>query len=152
MYATDFPSGDHRASVAFTVAEGHWRGVPPADGITYVTVVRLFFATSVVRREYKTDAPDGETCGSPTFRTAAKSSKVIARFCAAATDETLINRNATIRAGTGIMMFMSSWVLWKISGTVGPSSRQTAQFTRSELSVSQYAVSSSIDLRIARRE
>src|SRR5450759_1664507 len=79
MYAIRLPSGDHLASVAPVFAFGNWRAVPPLAGCTLVTVARLLALTSVVRTEYNTQRPSEETCGSPTFLTAAKSSNVIGR-------------------------------------------------------------------------
>src|SRR5690349_20747163 len=49
VYATRRPSGDQRASAAFVLSSGNWRAGPPAVGITYVRVVRLFAARSVLR-------------------------------------------------------------------------------------------------------
>src|SRR4030081_396897 len=70
-YATRFPSGDQRASLAEAVAFGNWPArkpelaspesfVIPPTGARMVTVVRLFASTFVVRREYSTQAPFGE--------------------------------------------------------------------------------------------
>jgi hypothetical protein len=36
MYATRFPSGDQRASLAATLDDGNARGVPPDDGMRNV--------------------------------------------------------------------------------------------------------------------
>src|SRR6266550_4967048 len=90
MYAIRFPSGDQRASLARVFASGHCctsaRNDSPSDPelpgptlMSLVTVVRLFALTSVVRTEYNTRRPSGETRGSPTFLTAAKSSNVMGR-------------------------------------------------------------------------
>src|SRR5450759_788437 len=79
MYAIRLPSGDHLASVAPVFAFGNWRAIPPLAGCTLVTVVRLLALTSVVRTEYNTQRPSEDTCGSPTFLTATKSSNVIGR-------------------------------------------------------------------------
>jgi hypothetical protein len=60
MYATRRPSGDQRASLAFTSSPGNTRGVPPATATMYVFPVRRFAATSVVRSEYSTERPSGD--------------------------------------------------------------------------------------------
>jgi len=66
-YAMCFPSGDQRASVAETLADGKGLGVPlPLAGKIKVCDVRLFDDTSVVRTAYSTEAPSGDTCGSLT--------------------------------------------------------------------------------------
>src|SRR5438105_15571187 len=86
MYATRRPSGDHRASLAVTSSLGKTRGVPPAAATTNVFPARRLAGRSVVRTAYNTDRPSGDTCGSDTARTAAKSSNVIGRFCCAPND------------------------------------------------------------------
>src|SRR3954466_2710355 len=96
MYAIRFPFGDHRASEARVLASGNWRASAPmtnpcptalivlpsplgVPATSFVTVARVLAPTFVVLTEYNTHCPSGDTWGSPTFLTAAKSSNVIGR-------------------------------------------------------------------------
>src|SRR5712691_10707471 len=117
MYAIRFPSGDQRASLARVFPSGHCgsstRKDSPRDAelagptlTSLVTVVRLFALTSVVRIEYNTQRPSGETCGSPTFLTAAKSSNVIGRWtrpCA----ETSTARSPAAASSSPVLMCLA---------------------------------------------